>query len=119
MNIETEKTTYPVIAIAGHRSCRWPIPHVSRRFRLRPRSPAPPVCDTLGMNTFNNDEPKPLRTLPLYSTGAADANRLLHHQRLEIERRGEYAREQLARQRERGSAGTQLDPVLRFHLGLD
>ena len=73
----------------------------------------------MGMSTFR--EPGRLRTLPLYTTSAADAARLFSHQRRVLERRGEYVRAQLARDREaaRENLADNLDPVLRAHLGLE
>lgn len=53
-----------------------------------------------------------LRTLPLYSTGAKDA------QMLELERRREFVRACVARNR-LDRNGQEIDPVLAFHLGLE
>ena len=62
--------------------------------------------------------PRPLRTLPLYSDDAA-SNDLYADQRRELARRAAYIRAQQQRDRHPDSAGAPLDPVLRFHLGLD
>lgn len=62
-------------------------------------------------------EPESLKVLPLGSCGAEDAQKLYGTQRLELQRRGEFVRGYLAQGSRRG--GVQLDPVLRFHLGLE
>jgi hypothetical protein len=88
-----------------------------------PGPPAPPVAPARylrGMSTYH--EPRPLRTLPLYTASAEDAAKLFPNQRRVLERRAEYVRAQLVRDREaaRGNpAEPELDPVLRFHLGLE
>jgi len=90
------------------------------RFRVRPALPVAPACYLRGMSTFH--EPGHLLELPLHSAGAGDAARLFHHQRGVLERRAEYVRARLARDREAGRgnrAGDELDPVLRSHLGLE
>ena len=74
----------------------------------------------MGMSNFN--EPGRLRTLPLHTAGAEDTAKLFPYQRRVLERRAEYVRAQLARDREAGRgnrAGDELDPVLRAHLGLE
>ena len=87
------------------------------------------------MNAFDNKpeplpaiahEPEPARTLPIYTSSAADASRLFHEQRLVIERRAEHARARLANRRQSSNSfpksrnsESELDPVLRSHLGLD
>jgi hypothetical protein len=75
------------------------------------------ACDSSGMNRIPED-PRPLRTLPLYSDNAK-MNRLYADPRREIERRADFIRAQVARDRHPESAGEALDPVLRFHLGLE
>ena len=67
------------------------------------------------MNTYPESET--LKTLPLGSCGAEDARKLYGAQRLELQRRGEFVRGYSARGG--GREGVQLDPVLRFHLGLE
>lgn len=63
-------------------------------------------------------ESKTLKVLPLGCCGAEDARKLYGaQQRLELQRRGEFVRGYLAQGSRRG--GVQLDPVLRFHLGLE
>jgi hypothetical protein len=57
-----------------------------------------------------------LRTLPLYSSGEADAQ-LSRDQLTELERRREFIRSRAARNRVDGN-GEEIDPVLAFHLGL-
>jgi len=69
------------------------------------------------MNRIPQD-PRPLRTLPLY-TDSARMNRLYADPRRELERRADFIRAQRERDRHPESAGEPLDPVLRFHLGLE
>lgn len=80
------------------------------------------------MNIFENEpkpfptvahEPEPLGTLPLYTSSAPDSRRLFHEQRLVLERRAEHARTQVSLRRHRDGNQSELDPVLRFHRGLD
>jgi hypothetical protein len=74
----------------------------------------------MGMSTFR--EPARLRTPPLHTAGAEDAAKFFPQQRRVPERRAEYVRAQLARDREAGRgnrAGDELDPVLRANLGLE
>lgn len=66
-------------------------------------------------------DPRPLRTLPLHTASAEDAAKLFPHQRRVLQRRGEYVKAQLARDREAAGENLpdNLDPVLRAHLGLE
>jgi hypothetical protein len=60
---------------------------------------------------------KELKTLPLYSRGAVEDARLFARQRQDLERRADFVRACLARDRRDGN-GQPLDPVLASHLGL-
>jgi hypothetical protein len=62
-------------------------------------------------------ESETLRVLPLGGCGSAEAEMMYGKQRRELARRGELMNGYLARRG--GPGGTQLDPVLRSHLGLD
>src|SRR5258707_600670 len=59
-----------------------------------------------------NSRIRDLRTLPLYSNGAKDA------QMLELERRREFVRSCVAARNRAEGKGQEIDPVLAFHLGL-
>jgi hypothetical protein len=75
----------------------------------------------MGMSNFPEPGP-PLRTLPLYTAAAEEARKLFPQQRRVLEQRAEYVRAQLARDREARAGNaleSELDPVLRFHLGLE
>ncbi len=58
-----------------------------------------------------------LKTLPLYTSSAAEKDKLFAKQRLELKCRGEFVHTYLARDRSHGNGQT-LDPVLASHLGL-
>jgi hypothetical protein len=59
-----------------------------------------------------------LRTLPLYSNGAKDAQMLSREQLRELERRREFVRSRAAARNRVDGKGQEIDPVLAFHLGL-
>ena len=58
-----------------------------------------------------------LKTLPLYTSSAAEKDKLFAQQRLELKCRGEFVRRYVARDRSLGDR-QRLDPVLASHLGL-
>ena len=87
-------------------------------FRFQAAPAARPRAIPGGMSTYHRH----LRTLPLYTAAAERDGKLYANQRLVLEQRAEYVRAQLARDREaRGGDDPEhpLDPVLRFHLGLE
>ena len=58
-----------------------------------------------------------LKTLPVYTSSAAEKDKLFAKQRLELKCRGEFVRRYVARDRSHGDR-QRLDPVLASHLGL-
>ena len=73
----------------------------------------------MGMSIYH--DPRPLRTLRLYTASAGYAARLFPDQRRVLERRAEYVKAQLARHREAGRGNRiedESDPVLPSHLEL-
>ena len=66
------------------------------------------------MNTFDN--PDNLRTLPLHTGSAAEKGKLYAKPRRELQTRAEFVKRYKARQPDSGEPD--LDPILKYHLGL-